>query len=183
MKGLSSRQKAERAYPFLREAHLFPEKMTDAHWGWLEKVVESLTERVDCFSDLAAEALVLFEFSASKIEDEAKEELRTECAQKVIKLFGEKISQLKSFDYDQFASMTEEIAEETGCRSKALYHPLRIALTTRTSGLKLDKFITLVEEGARLSFPAPLKNCSQRVSEILDFMKSSRLSKREERRS
>jgi len=183
IKGLSSRQKAERAYPFLRGAHLFPEKMTDAHWGWLEKVVESLTERVDRFSDLAAEALALFEFSTSKIEDEAKEELRTECAQKVIKLFGEKISRLKSFDYDKFASMTEEIAEETGCKGKALYHPLRIALTTKSSGLKLDKFINLVEEGARLSFPVPLKNCSQRISEILDFMKSSRLSKKEERRS
>lgn len=183
MKELSSRQKAERAYPFLRKAHLLPEEMTVAHWEWLEKVVESLTERVDRFSDLAAETLALFEFSVSKIEDEAQEELRTDCAQKVIKLFGEKISRLKSFDYDKFASMTQEIAEETGCKGKALYHPLRIALTTRTSGLKLDKFINLVEEGAKLSFPVPLKSCTQRVSEIFSFVENSRLSKKEERRS
>jgi len=183
MKRLTSRQKAEMAYPFLRKADLFPEKMTDSHWEWLEKVVESLTERVDRFSELSAEVSALFEFSPSKMEDEVREELKTECAQKVIRLFGEKLSQFESFDYDKFASLTQGIARETGCKGKELYHPLRIALTTRLSGLKFDKFINLVEEGAGLNFPKPLKSCSQRVSEILNFLKSSNLSREEERKS
>lgn len=183
MKNLTPRQKAERAYPFLREAQLFPEEMTDAHWEWLERIVESLTERIERFSDLPSEVSALFEFSSLKIEDEAKQELRTSCALKVIKLFGEKISRLEGFDYDKFASLTQEIAKETGCKGKDLYHPLRIALTSRTSGLKLDKFINLVEEGATLSLPHPLKNCSQRVSEILDFLNSTHASRKEERKS
>ncbi len=183
MKRLSSRQKAEIAYLHLRESHLFPEKMTEAHWEWLEKAVESLTERVDRFSALPAEVLALFDFSPSKMEDEAREELKTDCAQKVIGLFGKKLSQFESFDYEKFTSLTQEIARETGCKDKELYHPLRIALTTRVSGLKFDKFINLVEEGAGLEFPKPMKSCAQRVSEILNFLKRSNSSTVEEKNS
>lgn len=48
---------------------------------------------------------------------------------------------------------------------------LRVALTARASGLELAKFIPLVEEGEKLEFLLPLKNCSQRVTEVLDFLK------------
>jgi len=171
IKELSSRQKAELAYPHLKESKLLPEKMTDAHWEWLEKAVESLIERVDRFSDLPEQFVKLFEFSPSRMEDKTKEELETDCALRVIYLFAEKISRLDSFDYDKFASLTHEIKRETGCKGKDLYHPLRVALTARDSGLDLDKFIPLVEKGAKLSFPKPLKNCSQRISEVLNFLK------------
>ena len=66
--------------------------------------------------------------------------------------------------------MAKEIREETGCKGKDLYHPLRIVLTAKGSGLDLDKFIPLVEEGAKQNFPAPVKNCSQRVSEALKLL-------------
>lgn len=173
IKDLSPRQKAEMAYPYLRQAHLFPEKMTDAHWEWLEKAVEILIERVDRFSALPSEVRALFEFSPSRMDVETKKELKTDCAQRVIKRFGEKISQVARFDYDKFASFTQEIKAETGCKGKDLFHPLRIALTARASGLKLDRFINLIEEGAKLNFSEPLKSCSQRVSEVLDFLKRS----------
>jgi len=35
----------------------------------------------------------------------------------------------------------------------------------------LDKFIPLVEKGARLNLPRSLKNCSQRISEMLGYLK------------
>ena len=175
IKKLPSRQKVELAFPYLKKANIFPEKMTDAHWNWLEKAVESLIERVDRFSELPQQVAMLFEFSPAGMEDEIKRELETGCALRVIKLFGEKISELDSFDYDRFAFLTQEIGQETGCKGKELYHPLRVALTGRTSGLKFDKFINLVEEGAKLNFPKPMKNCAQRVAEMLVFLKHSGL--------
>lgn len=175
IKRLASRQKAELAYPYLKKANIFPRKMTDAHWEWLEEAVEGLIERVDRFSELPKQVAMLFEFSPSRMEEETKEELKTDSALKVIRLFGEKISRLDSFDYDKFAFLTQEIRRETGCKGKDLYHPLRVALTARVSGLELNKFIPLVEKGAKLIFPKPLKNCSQRVSVILDFLKLSDL--------
>ena len=175
IKNLSSRQKAQLAYPHLREAAFLPEKMSDAHWRWLEMVVEGLIERVDRFSDLPTQVALLFDFYPSEMEEEIREELKTDCAPRIIKLFSEKISHVENFDYDKFAMMTQEIKKETGCKGKGLYHPLRVVLTARGSGLDLDKFIPMVEEGAKLKLPKPLKSCSQRVAEILGFLSESDL--------
>jgi nondiscriminating glutamyl-tRNA synthetase len=174
-KNLTSREKAELAYPYLREAKLLPPTLTEGHWSWLEKVVESFIERVDRFADLPSHVSSLFEFFPQEMGDEMKQELGSDCASRVIRIFGEKIVKEKSFDYDRFASIAQEIKSETGCKGKDLYHPLRIALTARSSGLDLDKYIPLVEEGSRLNLPRPIKNCSQRVSEFLDFLKISGL--------
>ncbi len=170
IKELAPRQKAELAFPHLQKAKFLPEKMSAGQWEWLEKMVEMLAERIDRFSDFPQEARVLFEFSPLEMEDELKKELKTGCAPRVIRLFAEKISGVKEFDYDRFAAMAREIRDETGCKGKDLYHPLRIVLTARGSGLDLDKFIPLVEEGAGENFPTPVKNCSQRVSEALKIL-------------
>lgn len=168
---LKTTDRAKLAYPHLKKAGLLPDQMTEAHWKWLEEAVEILAERVDRLSDLPQEMGILFHFSPSRMDDESKEELKTECASRIIPLFAEKLSRLSSFDYDQFAVLTQDLKCKTGCKGKNLYHPLRVALTARLSGLKLDSFIHLVEKGSTLEFPQPIKNCSQRISEVLDFMK------------
>lgn len=170
IKELTPRQKAELAYPHLCRAKFLPEKMSETQWEWLEKAAEELAGRIDRFSDIPQEAAVLFEFSPIDIEEEIKKESNTECAVNVIRLFGKKIASVKEFDYGKFAEMAKEIREETGCQGKDLYHPLRIILTAKGSGLDLDKFIPLVEEGAKQNFPVPVKNCSQRVSEALKIL-------------
>lgn len=170
MQKLASRQQAELAYPYLKDSGLMPEVMSDAHWIWLERVAASLIQRVNRFSDFPAQVAMLFDFSPQDMEHEAREELRKDTAFRVIKLFNEKISQIKEFDFDKFAVVAKEIKTETGCKGKDLYHPLRIALTTRGSGLDLDKFIPIVEQGAKLDFPVAMKNCSQRVTEVLNFL-------------
>ena len=170
IKQLASRQKAELAYPHLKKAEFLPEKMSDAQQKWLEKMVEELSERIDRFSDFPREAAVLFEFSPSDMKENVRQELTTECAVKGIRIFAEKISQVSEFDYEKFAAIAQKIREETGCKGRELYHPLRIVLTAEGSGLDLDKFIPLVEEGAKLGFPTPVLNCAQRVSAMMKFL-------------
>jgi glutamyl-tRNA synthetase/nondiscriminating glutamyl-tRNA synthetase len=147
-----------------------PEKMSIETWAWLEKAVEDLIEGADRFSDLPGKFSSFFDFSLEKMDAESREILETECGRKVVTLLGAKIGQTEQFDYDIFASLAQEIKDETGCKGKDLFHPLRIALTARLSGLKLDRFIPLVEEGARLSFSMPIKSCIQRIADVLDFI-------------
>jgi glutamyl-tRNA synthetase len=169
-KTLSVRQMAELARPHMIDAELIPEEMTPAHWDWLESVVGIFIERVDRFSDFPSQVAMLFQFSPQEMEEQIKKEMEGDCASKVLSLFDQKITDVKQFDYEQFVAIAQEIKQITGCKGKDLYHPLRIALTTRGSGLDLDKFIPLVEKGARLNLPRPLKNCSQRVSEMLNYL-------------
>jgi len=173
IKKLSSRQKAELAVPYLQEAELLAEEMTEDHWKWLEKAVEAYIERVDRFSDIPGQVAALFDFSPQAIDEEIRKELKSECALKVIRLFRDLISRVERFDEEKFNAFTKEIRVETGCKGRDLYHPLRLTLTARSSGLDLNKFIPLVEEGAQLDFPKILKSCSQRVSEMVAFLRDS----------
>lgn len=172
MKSLPSPEKAEKAFDYLKTEGMFPSRMTEAHWKWLEKAVETLLEGVNSFSELSPKFSIFFDFDPSGMGPEAKEILQSESAQKVIRVFWEKISQSPSFDYQSFVGMTQEIKKETGCKGKNLYHPLRVALTSRASGLELDQFIPLVEEASRLNFKKPVKNCYQRVTEMVRHLES-----------
>lgn len=171
LKHLDPQQKARLAYPYLKQAKLLPETMTTAHWQWLAKAVDSLVEGINCLADLPREFGLLFEFSPSSLDEEARAILKAVGALEVIRLFAKKVSKYSQFDYERFVAITRQIKQETGAKGKELYHPLRVALTARASGLELDKFIPLVEEGSRLDFPLPIKNCAQRVAELLEYLK------------
>jgi glutamyl/glutaminyl-tRNA synthetase len=117
------------------------------------------------------------------MDEGTKKEMEGDCASRVVSLFGQKIANVEYFDYEQFVAFTQEIKQDTGCKGKDLYHPLRIALTTQGSGLDLDKFIPLVEGGARLDLPRSLKNCRQRVFEMLGYLQRKESIQNEETES
>jgi nondiscriminating glutamyl-tRNA synthetase len=179
-KMLSVRQMAELAYPHMKEGGFLPEEMTDAHWEWLEKIMEVFVERVDRFADIPSQVAALFEYSPQGMDEKTKKEMEGDCAGKVVSLFSQRIRAIEKFAYDQFVSITQEIKRETGCKGKDLYHPLRIALTSRGSGLDLDKFIPLVEKGAGLKLPRTLKGCRQRVMEMLGYLRQRGITTDEE---
>lgn len=170
IKALPSRRKAEQAFPYLKNEGWLPDEISSDHWTWLEHAVEAFADKIDRFSQLPFYFSSLFEFSLSSMADDTKEILKERCSREVIGSFSEKMARFERFDYELFGQLAIEIREDTGCKGKDLYHPLRVALTAQTSGLELDKFIPLVEEGARLVFPKPIKNCAQRVSETLVYI-------------
>jgi glutamyl-tRNA synthetase len=162
---------AEWVYPYMKAEGLLPAEMTAAHWKWLENLAEILVERVDTLADFPSHAASLFQFEPGEMNEEVLQEMEGSCASRVLERFEQKMKNIQRFDYDQFTLLTQEIKKETGCKGRELYHPLRIALTTQSSGLDLDKFIPLVEEGAQLDLPRSLLSCSQRVFEMMGFLK------------
>jgi glutamyl/glutaminyl-tRNA synthetase len=116
------------------------------------------------------------------MSEEIKREMKGECASKVLVRFEEKIRDIERFDYERFVIFTQEIKQETGCKGKELYHPLRIALTAQSSGLDLDKFIPLVEEGSRLDMPRPILNCAQRISKMMGSLSSAESDRKRSRK-
>jgi glutamyl-tRNA synthetase len=170
IKRLSPRTKAEEAFPHLQAAGFLPPEMTNAHWSWLEQAVEALSERVDTLSEFKDSFAQIFDFSLELLGEEERADLGSECGSRVVRSFAGLLAGTERLDFAAFAEMTKAIKDETGCKGRDLFHPLRIALTARGSGLDLDKFIPLVESGAGLDFPKPLKSCSERAAEALAFL-------------
>jgi len=165
-----SRENAKRAAPLLQKAGYLPPVMTPAHWNWLEQAVLLLLERVDRYADFPELFALLFDFTLADMRAEEQAILQSECGRKVIRFLGDRLTKLPEFSYDLLSRMSGEIKTETGCKGKELFHPIRVALTARTSGLDLDKFIPLVEGGAGLDFPRPLLSCSERVQAVLRYV-------------
>lgn len=167
MQTLPARENAERAAPLLQAAGYLPKVITAEHWTWLEQAVLLLLERADRYADLPEVFSQLFDFSIATMGEVEQTILRSACGRKVIQFLENRLSALPEFSYELLSQMSGEIKAETGCKGKELFHPIRVALTARTSGLDLDKLIPLVESGARLDFPRPLLNCRERVQAAL----------------
>jgi len=166
IKLLPSEKKLELALPYLQEAGYVGTEVTPEQREWLEKAVEILIEGVDKFSQLPGKFSLLFDYQPENLDEEASSIVQADSARKVLAAFIQKTAGLKEFNYEIFAAITGEIKKETGVKGKDLFHPLRVALTARASGLELDKFIPLVEEGSRFDWPRKLKNCLERIREF-----------------
>jgi hypothetical protein len=60
-------------------------------------------------------------------------------------------------DKERFRAMAARIREHTGAKGKALFHPIRLALTGQAEGLELDLAVPLIERGAALAPSAGIR--------------------------
>ncbi|HRD01430.1 MAG TPA: glutamate--tRNA ligase [Candidatus Saccharicenans sp.] len=170
IKLLPAQKKLELALPYLQAAGLVGKDITSDEEQWLSQAVELLLEGVDKFSDLPQKFSLIFDFKPESLDEEAKDIISSAAARQVLRAFVEKTSGLTDFNYDLFARITGEIKKETGIKGRDLYHPLRVMLTARASGLELDKFIPLIEDGAKLNFPRRIKSSLERIREFARLM-------------
>jgi len=166
IQNLAAPELAERARPFIESAGLFPEDPTPEHREWLSQAAEVLGDRVDRLTRLADDLERVFDFDPEALGREEREILETECGRRVLAALAERMSTEPVFSYAALAEWSKPIKAETGCKGRDLFHPIRVALTGRASGLDFDKLIPLVEAGAGLDWPRPLKSCRERVAEI-----------------
>ena len=69
--------------------------------------------------------------------------------------------------FEDFRAIAGRLKDQTKRKGKQLFHPLRAAITAKSSGPELDKLIPLIEEAAHLK----LKNvpgCKARVKTFLE---------------
>ncbi len=132
---------------------------------WVQIVSETLIGGVDIVSEIpsALESVLAFPIDDSEAVSEALGD------GEVLDLIRAFRDQLKAYDhltFDDFRAIVTALKKSTGRKGRALFHPLRVALTARDSGPELDKLIPLVEVGAKLGVPGAL-DCRARVEAFL----------------
>ncbi len=170
IKNLSTRGIAEKASVYLKRAGYLPKNLTQTQQSWMEKAATKLIKGISKFSEITEKFMIFFDFSPEKMSEDARKVLETDCGKKVIKALNEKLNQENEVSFEKLSAISGEIKKDTGCKGKELFHPIRVALTAKTSGLDLDKLIPLLEEGAKLDFPVSIKSCSQRAAEMASFL-------------
>ena len=87
---------------------------------------------------------------------------------KVISMFFKEISVLDSpIEFSKVAEILRRIQAQTKIKGKELYHPLRIALTGKESGIELKDYIPTIERGSVLNIEPCVKNIKYRLIAFL----------------
>lgn len=139
---------------------------------YLAGVLPAAAGSVDRLEEVAERLRFLFDFDAARtLADEAlAAELRDPAAREVVSALAEEVSDgVRLRDREAFRAMSNRVKGRTGAKGKALFHPMRVALTGEGSGMELDLAVPAIDRGVDLpagSGLAPIPGCRERASRI-----------------
>jgi glutamyl-tRNA synthetase/nondiscriminating glutamyl-tRNA synthetase len=155
------------AKPFFVKENLLPENTAAELDGWFEGLVALLAPSANKLDELPEKAHFFHHFDAAAAlasEDNA-EVLGLETTASVLDAFAAKIAaEAGDLTAGRFKAIIAEVQADTGAKGKALYHPIRIAITGSHSGPEFDKVIPLIETGSHLALPTAIPSLHQRVA-------------------
>jgi glutamyl/glutaminyl-tRNA synthetase len=136
--------------------------------AWLTRAAELLGPHAEDSSALLALLESVFTYdSASVMADPANQDVLTRTgAREVIRELANRILEGGDIDSDRFKEIIEDMKESVPYRSRAMFHPIRIALTGRVGEGELDRIILLLDSAAKLNFVTPVKSARQRILEF-----------------
>jgi glutamyl-tRNA synthetase/nondiscriminating glutamyl-tRNA synthetase len=160
------------ALPFLQRAALVTGEPSDAAAAWLASTLPSAAASVDRLAQIPDRLSTVFHWdAATTLADEAlARELADPAARRVIEALAEVLATLPPLaDRDAFRAAAAQVKERTGQKGRALFHPIRVALTGAAEGPELDVIVPAIDMAAQLpagSGLAPVTSCRERASRL-----------------
>ena len=71
-------------------------------------------------------------------------------ARDVLRVLAERLAEAAEGDVPDWNALRDQVAAGSGAKGKALFQPIRVALTGRGHGRELDRLWPLIIEGARI---------------------------------
>lgn len=128
---------------------------------WLSDAIDGIKTNIVTLVDVPEELKIFFEYSHSK---EAFEELKEEGGEEVLNFVKEFFKGKGHIDIKDIYSLIGE-AKKKGLKGKALFHPMRIIFTGKSSGIELDKFLEIMTKTEGLKFKKTPLSLKERLEE------------------
>jgi glutamyl-tRNA synthetase len=155
LKGIDPDRAATLAVPFLCEAGWLAEP-APADLQFLRMVIPPVAASIDRLDQLAGRLTFLFDYSASRALEQPSIREEAVRARPVLAALAEALTVSPPLtDREAFRALAARVREKTGQKGKALFHPIRLALTGEQEGLELDLAVPAIEQGARLRTDGP----------------------------
>jgi nondiscriminating glutamyl-tRNA synthetase len=150
--------------PFLHNAGFQFEESPDVI-DWIGKTARVLTAYHYLLTEIAEG---FKQFTSLEYDDSILKELReSEESGKVIAILTEELTHTVSpVDFATVTEITKKIQQQEGIKGKALYHPIRLALTGKESGIELKDFIPIIETGSILNITPAVYNMASRLKSL-----------------
>jgi len=158
---LDDKELGELMIPFMRQAGFaFTENAETI--DWIGKAAKVLSNYNYLLAEIARD---FTQFTAPEIGEDILTQLKnSESACEVISLFREGIANIPApVEFAKVREITKKIQADEGIKGKELYHPLRLALTGKDSGIELKELIPIIEKGSLLGINPPVQNMAARL--------------------
>ena len=155
------------AVPALEREGWLSAPPTEGDLDFLAHVVGVAAGAVDRVEEIPARLRFLFDYSASRTLADAALRAEAEAAVPVIAALAEELQAGGPLlDREAFRALATRVRERTGQKGKALFHPIRLALTGEAEGMELDIAVPAIERGAMLAPSAihPILSASDRAT-------------------
>ena len=171
LKAADPARAAALATPYLVSAGLV--RATDAQGrAYLESLVPLFAASVDRLQQVPERLRVVFAFDTRRAmsREDLASELGTAEARAVIAALAEDLaSGPRCTDRELFRAAAQRVRQRTGQKGRALFHPIRVALTGEAEGPELDLVVPAIDRGADLpptAGLAPIAGCRERAAQF-----------------
>jgi glutamyl/glutaminyl-tRNA synthetase len=126
--------------------------------AFLASAMPMASASVDRLNQIPARLAFLFDYVPSRTLEEAasREEFASDTARAVVDALAHTLSDAPPLDRERFRAVANDVKAATGQKGKALFHPIRIALTGKSEGPELDLAVPAIDRGAQLPKSAGL---------------------------
>jgi glutamyl-tRNA synthetase/nondiscriminating glutamyl-tRNA synthetase len=115
-----------------------------ADYEFYKKVMSAIRDSIETLMEIKERAKVFLVDEFPYTEEIVNEVKSDENVYKIVEIFYNKIKNLSAISKEDLKSITKEIQKEYGYKGKALFHPIRIALTGEPSGVGLDLLVEVI---------------------------------------
>ncbi|MFC3750480.1 glutamate--tRNA ligase [Paenibacillus sp. GCM10012306] len=143
IKNADPKRIAALAIPHLQQAGRLPAELNEEEQAWAESLVALYQEQLVSASDIVGLSELFFR-SHLELESEAVQVLAEDTVPVVLSAFLAKVENTSEFNAAHIAALIKEVQKETGHKGKALFMPIRVALTGQTHGRDLNATIALL---------------------------------------
>ena len=104
------------------------------------------------------------------LDDDARAILTAPHARAVLRALADRLDPGTSGEAESWNALRGEVEAASGAKGKALFQPIRVALTGRGHGRELDRLWPLITEGARI-LPDAVPSARSRVAVSLEAIR------------
>ena len=136
---------------------------------FLSAAMPIATASVDRLDQIPGRLAFLFDYTPDVAlrSEPVRQEMSEPGAQQVVHALAEVLAKAPRLDRDRFRACANDVKARTGLKGRALFHPMRVALTGRPEGPELDLAIPAIDRGADLPPDAglpPILGCRERAA-------------------
>jgi glutamyl-tRNA synthetase/nondiscriminating glutamyl-tRNA synthetase len=157
--------------PYLRDAGwLNGGEPSELDLEFLATLVPVAAGVVDRLEQIPARLRFLFEFSAAAALADPAIRAEAKASESVIAALADELQRGEPLlDRDAFRALTVRVRTRSGQKGKALFHPIRVALTGEAEGMELDLAVPFIERGSALdpSYLRPILSAADRATAFL----------------